>query len=131
MTDESLEMQKLRAELTEARDWVRRMHNEAQVLTCAYCGHAYPPGTPPSSEEALSKHIESCPKHPMAKLRVELDEAIVCLAYLTEQFGPWHEDDCPGDDTCDCEPGVLLNLALGRTERVEAARARMKARAGL
>ena len=54
------------AERDEARDWVRRMHNEQSVLTCVYCGHAYPPGTPPSNAEALTVHVAVCPKHPMA-----------------------------------------------------------------
>jgi hypothetical protein len=53
-------------EREEARDWVRKMHRDQQVLTCVYCGHAYPPGTPASGTEALTAHVSECPKHPLA-----------------------------------------------------------------
>ena len=39
------------------------------TLTCVYCGHAYPEGTPPHGSSVLTDHIISCEKHPMAKLR--------------------------------------------------------------
>ena len=39
------------------------------ILTCVYCGHAYPEGTPPHGSKVLTDHIAICPKHPMAKLR--------------------------------------------------------------
>ncbi len=45
---------------------------ETQVLTCAYCGHAYPPGTPASQADQLSAHIRVCEKHPMRELEREL-----------------------------------------------------------
>jgi hypothetical protein len=32
-------------ERDEARAWVRRLTSETRVLTCAFCGQAYPPGT--------------------------------------------------------------------------------------
>lgn len=35
------------------------------VLTCVYCGHQYPEGTPPSQHQVLTDHIAICPKHPM------------------------------------------------------------------
>lgn len=38
-----------------------------RVLTCVYCGHEYPAGTPASGHEvqALTDHIKICEKHPM------------------------------------------------------------------
>jgi hypothetical protein len=55
----------LEKERDEARDWVRRMHCETQVLTCAFCGEAFPPNTPSSGSAGLTAHISLCAKHPM------------------------------------------------------------------
>lgn len=68
---------------TRERDDARRFGEEAATrynallsdsqkytLTCAFCGHEYPPGTPPTQHEALTAHVHACEKHP---LRAELD----------------------------------------------------------
>ena len=55
----------LTQERDEARAWVDRIQNERCVMTCVYCGHAYPPGTPTSGAQALTDHIKVCKKHPM------------------------------------------------------------------
>jgi len=39
--------------------------DEPQTLHCAFCGQAYPPGTPPSQHQRLTEHINQCPKHPV------------------------------------------------------------------
>ena len=40
------------------------------ILTCVYCGMAYPEGTPPHSAKILTDHIKVCNKHPMRKAEV-------------------------------------------------------------
>jgi len=35
------------------------------VLTCVYCGHKYPNGTPAAKHELLTSHIKICEKHPL------------------------------------------------------------------
>lgn len=60
------------SERDEARDWVRRLTAESRVLTCVYCGHAYPPGSPEHGAEVLTEHIKTCEKHPMRALEAEL-----------------------------------------------------------
>ncbi len=35
------------------------------ILTCVYCGMAYPEGTPPHGSQILTDHIKICEKHPM------------------------------------------------------------------
>lgn len=35
------------------------------IITCVYCGHEYPNGTPTTKHELLTKHISICDKHPM------------------------------------------------------------------
>lgn len=50
------------------------------VVTCVYCGHEYPDGTPAAKHDLLTEHIKTCEKHPMrdaertiADLRAQLD----------------------------------------------------------
>ena len=37
------------------------------VVTCVYCGHEYPDGTPTAKAALLTEHIKVCEKHPMRK----------------------------------------------------------------
>lgn len=70
----------LTKERDEAREWVRKMVRDTQTLTCVYCGHAYPPGTPTHGSEVLTAHIEVCEKHPARKIREERDTLRAQLA---------------------------------------------------
>lgn len=38
------------------------------IVTCVYCGHEYPNGTPASKHLSLTEHIKICEKHPMRVL---------------------------------------------------------------
>lgn len=69
-------------EREEARDWVRRITTAARVLTCAFCGEAYPPGTPTDNHEALTAHVRVCAKHPMREVERERDEMRKLLSRL-------------------------------------------------
>ncbi len=62
----------VRVERDEARAWVRRLTAAERVLTCAFCGEAYPPGTPESNHEALTEHVRVCTKHPMREAEAEI-----------------------------------------------------------
>ena len=37
------------------------------TVFCAFCGQAYPEGTPTSKAKILEEHIRKCPKHPVTK----------------------------------------------------------------
>lgn len=58
-----------------------------RVITCVYCGHHYPAGTPSSGADsaALTEHIKVCEKHPMRQL--EADKAALLDAIA-------EADDC-------------------------------------
>jgi DNA repair exonuclease SbcCD ATPase subunit len=71
------------AELEQERDEARvfgekaaKLYNELladqPVLTCAFCGQAYPPDTPATQHQALADHIAVCAKHPMRELEARL-----------------------------------------------------------
>lgn len=47
------------------------------VLTCAFCGEAYPGGTPSTQHAELTAHIFKCESHP-------LKETITCLRLVLD-----------------------------------------------
>ena len=49
---------------------------DSRIVTCVYCGQAYPEGTPTHGAEILTKHIKVCQKHPMRTL--EQDNEKLC-----------------------------------------------------
>lgn len=73
---------RLTRERDEAREWVRRLTAAERVLTCAFCGEAYPPGTPESNHAALTAHVLVCAKHPMRTVEAERDAARAEVARL-------------------------------------------------
>ncbi len=53
-----------------------------RILTCVYCGHAYPQDTPAHGDKVLTDHITQCEKHPMRAVIVQRDmlrKALVAL----------------------------------------------------
>ncbi len=42
------------------------------ILTCVYCGMAYPEGTPPHGSQILTDHIKVCEKHPMREAEMKI-----------------------------------------------------------
>ena len=77
--DVATQIETLRAERDEARAWVRRLTSTQRVLTCAFCGEAYPPGTPESNDAALLAHVKVCAKHPMRDVERERDAVVATL----------------------------------------------------
>lgn len=53
-----------------------------EIVTCVYCGHAYPPGTPTANHPLLTRHIAQCEKHPMRAVTEQRDK----LLALCERF---------------------------------------------
>lgn len=43
-----------------------------RILTCVYCGQAYPQGTPAHGSSVLTEHIKVCPMHPMRKAESDI-----------------------------------------------------------
>lgn len=38
---------------------------DERILRCAFCQEEYPPGTPPTQDEALTAHVMVCESHPL------------------------------------------------------------------
>lgn len=66
------------------------MQNDDKLLTCVFCGHQYPPGTPESNHASLKAHVAVCPDHP-AKVYRDLLETVVDEASHTKQDGGLRE----------------------------------------
>lgn len=45
----------------------------ANVLRCAFCGQAYPAGTPATKHQSLTDHIMQCEAHPLRAVIQERD----------------------------------------------------------
>jgi hypothetical protein len=61
---------------------MKKPEPDKSVVTCVYCGHQYPEGTPTAKHDLLTAHIKACEKHPMrgAEARIEkLRKALVGL----------------------------------------------------
>ncbi|KKN52405.1 hypothetical protein LCGC14_0612590 [marine sediment metagenome] len=54
----------------------------SSTLTCAYCGMAYPEGTPPHGAKILTDHIKVCGKHPMRKAEATISKLRTALVGL-------------------------------------------------
>jgi hypothetical protein len=57
-------------------------NNDARVLTCVYCGQAYPQDTPAWGSQVLTDHIKVCPKHPMRQAEATIAKLRSALAGL-------------------------------------------------
>lgn len=84
------------------------------VLTCVYCGHQYPPGTPAAMHPILTEHIAQCDKHPMRAVVEERDEL---RARLDKIAATLEKAVC----TEGCDKGVVLLSEHGAThiERID------------
>lgn len=56
--------------------------SKSVILTCVYCGHEYPSGTPASGAQILTDHIRVCGKHPMRKLEQDFKKVRDALVGL-------------------------------------------------
>jgi len=52
------------------------------VVTCVYCGHEYPDGTPTAKHDLLTAHIKVCEKHPMRKAEARIERLRKALSEL-------------------------------------------------
>ncbi len=56
----------------EAREYLDFKNSQADhkslVVTCVFCGMAYPTNTPTHGAEILTAHVAVCEKHPMKKV---------------------------------------------------------------
>lgn len=57
--------------------WIADLQT-GMYVNCVYCGHRYGPvaNTPVSQADMLKRHIETCPNHPMSKLRDQTNKLV-------------------------------------------------------
>lgn len=71
-----------------AEEIAKALQNESQILTCIYCGHQYPPGTPNSNHVELTNHIAQCEKHPL-KIAVDALKYYATGCGASDAGGAW------------------------------------------
>lgn len=74
------ELQEELADVKEAREDLEveiEALTKGRVLTCVYCGHKYPQGTP-DGDEVLTNHIKDCPRHPLRAARKLVKHMLGC-----------------------------------------------------
>lgn len=96
----------LEGKVAEARSIAEqacRQHNamleQKRRVTCIYCGHVYPDGTPESQAALLTAHVEQCHLHPLATARAEIGRlrSVVrdCARTLQHNLSMWAIKDEP------------------------------------
>jgi hypothetical protein len=87
--------------------------SNARVLTCVYCGHEYPQGTPAAGDKVLTDHIAQCPQHPMREVVGQRDRL---RAALVGVVGVSTREECEAMEVavrsmpaCDEDKAVTLN----------------------
>jgi DNA-directed RNA polymerase subunit RPC12/RpoP len=87
-------VQKWQEERERLRKWVDDLQS-GMYINCVYCGHRYGPQdkVPATMGEALKKHVENCPDHPMSALKRRLK----LLEHRVKAQERLHRPDC------DCE----------------------------
>lgn len=84
--DSAAIIEHLNGEVERYQQWVRELQS-GMTVNCVYCGHSYGPAeeTPVSMADVLKEHIEHCPEHPMAKLKVENERLAAEVERLTRE----------------------------------------------
>lgn len=80
------------------------------ILTCVYCGAAYPEGTPPHSSKVLTDHISVCDKHPMREVIKERDEAREAIAKIHNALCDCPPHEYPAYDMAFVSNWILTNI---------------------
>jgi len=73
VVDLQAENARLRAEIERLQRERMAIQASERALTCVYCGHVYPPGTPTTNHQLLRDHVAVCPQHPAAEYRREVE----------------------------------------------------------
>lgn len=118
----------LEAERQLLLQWVVDLQ-AGMFVNCVYCGHRYGPResgatVPEAGEtmaEALRRHVESCPEHPMSALRAELRERDESMAAVRGELGVMeHKHKVACEDAVRC--GDLAATRLEALRELEASR---------
>ncbi len=72
--------------------WHTMIDNRTIVLTCAFCGEAYPDGTPATKHMALTEHIKICTMHPMRTVELERDAALAARDAAQGEARHWRTE---------------------------------------
>lgn len=113
------------AERDDAQAWVKRLTSTDRVLTCVYCGEAYPPGSPTHGAEILTTHIRSCEKHPMRAIEKERDALkaeVERVRPIVEAADAWAATRAGSVEELDAGNAILVAQGRACYDQLKAAR---------
>lgn len=113
------EIKELQAKNKELEIWIDNLQS-GTVITCVYCGHIHSVqknSHPLTVREALRKHIEICPKHPMSKSKTEMEAKIKDLHKTIDAYRDVCNEYIPADKLDEANSKVIL-LAVGEQEQI-------------
>jgi hypothetical protein len=67
---------------------ITRLRDTMNFTYCAYCGQRYPLDTDGAD---VAKHIDTCPKHPIADYKAEITRLRAALALAERQAATAHD----------------------------------------
>lgn len=67
-------------------DWINDLQSQLYI-NCVYCGHRYGPNEVEVPQDALRRHVATCPEHPLAKLVEKCEKAADWLRKGTDPKG--------------------------------------------
>lgn len=78
--DVAEDIEALKTENARLKQWVSDLQ-DGTFVNCVYCGHRYGKvgEVPESMSDILKAHIETCPEHPMSRLKAEKEKLLALL----------------------------------------------------
>lgn len=71
LAEAKAEIERLKADVTEAREVALSLVRVERTVTCVFCGQTYDKGTPTSQDDRLTAHIKVCEKHPLRQAEAD------------------------------------------------------------
>lgn len=120
---QAAEIERVREERDEARRFgeeAARRYNallvEKRRVTCVYCGHQYPDGTPEAQDAALTEHIRTCEKHPMRAADARVAELKGLLREIRDSYHDNRAGGWPGAGDVFADAICRIDAALSNRE---------------
>jgi hypothetical protein len=111
------ELAALKAENERLRKERERIQQAECVLTCVFCAHEYPPGTPTANHKRLREHVAVCPDHPAAVFRAERDALQAKIDAVLEACNETHRRKDEAGYTAVARIQAILSPPAIQTEK--------------
>ena len=90
--------------IEELEAWIADLQS-GMYINCVYCGHRYGPNSDVGTgtiAQALTKHIEQCPAHPLSEAKEYITDLTIKVQFLVDNWPVPLEDECMSFHDGDC-----------------------------